>query len=160
MDVQTIRRAIRDFVRFNPKHFFVQASATGFLISLTNSPGTPLGQLQLFKIDNSTIGITAGQVAGLPYDGTLTLSVAGDGSIYAQVDVSTGMEFSNLSIYDNGSGAPPPLAPSHVNQLLGTYQTTGMGELKVFPMVDGSQGLTVCFSDPTTANVIPDWRLV
>lgn len=36
LDAQTLRRALRDFFRFNPKDFFVQASPTGFLVRLAN----------------------------------------------------------------------------------------------------------------------------
>lgn len=120
-----------------------------------------LAQLQIFVKDQSTstIGITAGQVAGLVEDGTDTWSVSGNGTIWAQVDVSTSMAFSNLSIFDNGSSGPPAIDTTHAFQLIGNYVTTA-GVLSAQPMVAGSQGLSVCFSDPTTANVIPTWALV
>lgn len=39
MDVQSLRRVLHDFFRFNPKDFFVQASATGFLVSIVRTSG-------------------------------------------------------------------------------------------------------------------------
>lgn len=130
------------------------------LIAPTNN--TPaLAQLQIFVKDQatSTIGITAGQVAGLVEDGTDTWVVSASGTIWAQVDVSTSFAFSNLSIFDNGSSGPPAIDTAHAFQLIGNYITTA-GVLSAQPMVAGSQGLTVCFSDPTTADIIPTWALI
>lgn len=128
-----------------------------------NQPPTKtLRQLQIYVKDQGTktIGITAGQVAGLVEDGTDTWVVTGSGTIWAQVDVSSGMVFSNLSIFDNGSNPSPPLDGAHAFQLIGSYATNGSGVVSATPLVDGSQGLSVCFSDPVTANVIPTWALI
>lgn len=120
-----------------------------------------LGQLQIYVQDQatSTLGITAGQVANQVEDGTDTWAVSGDGTIWAQVDVSTSFAFSNLSIFDNGASGPPPIDGTHAFQLIGNYKTVA-GKLQAQPMVGGSQGLSVCFSDPTALLVIPTWVLV
>lgn len=45
IDAHQLRRALRDFIRFNPKDFFVQASPTSLLVSAANKSSTslPLG---------------------------------------------------------------------------------------------------------------------
>lgn len=119
------------------------------------------GQLQIYVQNQASgiIGITPGQVAGLAEDGTDTWTVTGNGTIWAQVDVSPSQAFTNLSIFDNGSSPPPIIDSAHAFQLIGNYITSG-GVLSAQPMVAGSQGLSICFSDPTTANIIPTWVLI
>lgn len=121
--------------------------------------GTTLN-LQITKIDNTHIGITAGTVADLPANTGMSLAVSGgtEGSpnvILAQVNVaSDDVTFSNLVIFDNGTSGITP-DTTHAYKALGNYWTDGSGVLHVNPTVQGSQNLTVCrtpadnFVDPT-----------
>lgn len=49
MDAQTIRRAIRDFIRFDPKRFSVTASPTSLLVGVL-SPNGPQAALLPFEL--------------------------------------------------------------------------------------------------------------
>lgn len=118
-----------------------------------------LVQLQIYKIDDNTIGITPGAVGPTVEDGTDTWSVSGSGQIWAQVDVDTSNFVSNLSIFDNGSGDGPMPDDAHAFLVVGYYTTDGDGFLQTFPLVSGSQTLSICRSDPTTAVVYPTWAL-
>lgn len=50
LDAQTLRQVLRDFFRFNPKDFFVQASPTGFSISAAITNRNPQEQLKGFQL--------------------------------------------------------------------------------------------------------------
>lgn len=50
LDAQTIRRAVFDLFRFNPKDFFVQGSHTGFLVSIAKQSSQAVNNDFPFKL--------------------------------------------------------------------------------------------------------------
>ncbi len=117
---------------------------------------TVLGQLQVFKVDDTHIGITAGAVANNAYDGSQVIEVSGAGEIFVSVVADTPAEnFSALEIFDNGLDGVTA-DPTHCYLLIGQYSTTD-GTLTVNPMVAGSVALSACRVDPDTGNLVPQW---
>ncbi len=130
-----------------------------------------LAPLQPFDASTSMayiLGITAGALGAVDVTtpSPLKFTLAGVvGSIWASLDVdSVGVPVAaSATLFDNGSSAPPAPDPSTVYQLIATYDATGTPGTDVLifnPMVNGSQGVTVCFSDPSTGNAVPAWTLV
>jgi len=137
MDAQTLRRALADFFRFNPKDFRVQGSLTGFLVSLNGRTGagaSPAIPWELIKVDNETIRVRYGTVT--TPDGTFTpagfspgddpvfeIAVTGDGviSFYMTVDNTTG-EFTAISNPVDDTALPVNTDTEKYLQL-GTFST-------------------------------------
>lgn len=73
MDAQTLRRALYDFFKFNPKDFYVQASGSGYLVSgvkkaATTGAVTPPRGLEFSVVtvdDVDTLGVYVGTINGV-----------------------------------------------------------------------------------------------
>lgn len=61
MDAQTLRRALADFFKFNPKDFFVQGCGTGFLVSAAVKKGGSAAPPVYCPFD---VAIRAGETEG------------------------------------------------------------------------------------------------
>ena len=106
MDAQTIRRAISDLFRFNPKQFTVRASATGFLVSfLGNASGssTTTSAPTVSSLSVSTgprIGGTAVTITGTNFTGAIAVlfgAVAADFVLVNETTITTTTP--NYSVY-------------------------------------------------------------
>ncbi len=155
-----LRDCLRAWRIIRGENYEVDENDSGSQLLLGSSggaSGSPRAKLQIFKIDDTHIGISAGKVAELVEDGTSTWEVSGTGEIWAQVDVAAADTVSNLVIFDNGmSGTTPDTTRAYT--LIGTYATAS-GVLTVTALVGGSQGLTICRSYPDNF-VVPEWTLV
>ena len=82
------------------------------------------------------------------------------GEIYLQVTVAADdVTFSDLTIFDNAdSGVTPDT--THAYLLVGNYTMSGGAITSVTPLIDGSQGLTVCRTALSGGNVVPTWTLI
>lgn len=157
-----INRKIR--VKFSTDSINTQANVEeteeNIVITLPRWRGSSADQrpLQPFA-STGQLGITPGSLGEKDVSPLLFTVGAIAGKIWGSVDVdSTGTVFSNATLFDNGSGSDPALSTTQVFKLICEYNNTGAG-LTFTPRVNGSQGLTVCFSDPTTGNCIPTWTL-
>jgi len=123
MDAQTIRRALRDFFKFDPKDFSVRACATGFLVSSNARRSTVAARLSFFQLVDATerVGLAVTRkvrVVASTIDGELpagmnaldnpiyALEVSGEGVVWAGVsfDKTTGERTSPF--FDSGEEIP------------------------------------------------------
>jgi len=117
MDVQTIRRAVYDLFRFNPKDFYVQGTLTGYNVSARPVAQAAETAVCYFRIFDATsdlgepkVGVTWGKVnerqpTGFRYNGKvdpLFVVTTGTSYIYAKatLDVST-LLWTNVEVIES-----------------------------------------------------------
>lgn len=100
MDAQTIRRALSDFFRFNPKDFFIQGSPTGFLVSLRAHAAAAASVVRGFTCSNASdedgikIRVSYSTLDGLApddgdADGWILEDVSDGDKIYLELQISS-----------------------------------------------------------------------
>lgn len=105
MDAQTLRRALADFFRFNPKDFFVQGSGTGLLVSAVRRSASAVSEpCELKAIDASEgsslkVSVLWGRINGRTPDnfnseGLITaFDISETCYLYAKATINTAMQW-------------------------------------------------------------------
>lgn len=129
MDAQTLRRALTDFIRFNPKDFVVRGSPTGFMVGLAKITASGGATVLPFpwKISIKIPATHGGMATASVYPGTLSQLLPTN--IFSAI---------NLGTTDPTTGA-----------LTGTYYIT------VNAVTDGKEPNSCTINASTTAPAAP-----
>lgn len=169
MDAQTLRRALADFFKFDPKYFFVKATATGFLVSPAPR-ALPVIESFPFRLIDATkkidgvltprIRVVYGTVNGIDPDG---MSVGDDplyivtldttsGRLWLELDftVTDGIIAYTTASIDQGATVPTNILPSgdgdgSVFRQIGNWTTDGgTGKLMIVQDIYYSLQFELC----------------
>lgn len=119
LDAQTLRRALYDLFKFNPKDFFVQASGTSFLVSaITRNPSSfvqPPGPVNVYVMEQYLSG--SGGTHQIIFPANLPAMNAAIISVEGAADTLTQAQFAAIlaaGIYTNGGlFSNPPFQLAH-----------------------------------------------
>lgn len=132
LDAQSLRRALYDFFKFNPKDFYIQASGSSYLVSAIkqnpNSFVQPPGPVNLYVIEQylSGQGGTNQQI----FPANLPSMVAAISSVETTADSTTQTLFASAlaaGVYTNGStfaNAPFQLTKKSSKTIVAFYAST------------------------------------
>lgn len=155
MDAQTLRRALADFFKFDPKYFFVKGSGTGFLVSLVPlraSASTAEKCPFDFTVNSvaGTIQLHPGAVNQLMPSNMLDAHTLGTGVNYVKLDCDTnGKQVNAVEIVVDSTPSAPPVAtmgaaPPNFKVLLGVvvesagvytpFKSWGCGSVNAIPI--------------------------
>jgi len=124
MDAATIRRALYDFYKFNPKDFRVQASGTGYLVGINKqrqaTPNEYVGQRNMdgepdvAANDFVDVEIPVPDLPGTPLGQTIAVNTGNQNNELCLIGQWVGVEMVTLRFWNRSASSPNGFAPTDI----------------------------------------------